>query len=112
MKITLALYDQSTKVKDFVLREEGLVIGRSAAADISLEDRWVSRRHCKIEVCDGLVMVRDLGSRHGILVNDHPVTEAKLLPGDTLRVGLSKFVASYAAENAGHKGGVGAACDR
>ena len=95
MKVILALYQQSTKVRDCILDQVPLIIGRSPEADIQLEDRWVSRQHCKVDVQEGVVVVRDLESRHGTLVNDKPVTESKLFPGDTLCVGLSRLVARY-----------------
>jgi pSer/pThr/pTyr-binding forkhead associated (FHA) protein len=72
-----------------------MVIGRSPDADIRLDDRWVSRRHCELEMIAGCLFVRDLGSKHGILVNDMPVEESPLQPGDTLNVGLSTIVPAY-----------------
>lgn len=95
MKVVLAIYQQSAKVGDYLLERLPLVIGRSAAADIQLDDRWVSRQHCKVDVKEGVVVVRDLESRHGTLVNDKPITESKLFPGDTLSIGLSRLVACY-----------------
>lgn len=95
MKVVLAIYQQSTKVRDCLLDRLPLVIGRSADADIQLDDRWVSRQHCKVDVQEGVVVVEDLASRHGTLVNDKPITQSKLFPGDTLCVGLSRLVACY-----------------
>jgi protease PrsW len=44
-----------------------LLIGRCASADLSLDDRMVSRHHARLEVDpDGRsIVLRDLGSRHG-----------------------------------------------
>ena len=95
MKVVLAIYQQSTKVKDCILEKLPLVIGRSADADIQLDDRWVSRQHCQVDVQEGVVVVQDLESRHGTLVNDQPITRSKLFPGDTLCIGLSRLVACY-----------------
>jgi hypothetical protein len=98
MQITLALHDSSQKVHEFQLERFPIVIGRSDSADIQLSDRWVSRRHCEIDADHGQLIVRDLDSRHGTLVNSRPVAECVLLPGDRLNVGLSEFVASYATQ--------------
>jgi len=95
MKVILAIYQQSTKVRDCILDRLPLVIGRSAAADIQLDDRWVSRQHCTVDIHEGVVVVKDLESRHGTLVNNKPITESKLFPGDTLCIGLSRLVACY-----------------
>ena len=45
---------------------------------------------------DGVLVVRDLGSKYGTFVNGRQIAEALLLPGDMLSVGLSNFVAVYA----------------
>lgn len=98
MRVKLLVHNAVTRPNELVLHQFPLVIGRGAESDILLEDRWVSRRHCQIEERDGLLVVRDLGSRHGTLVNNAPVAESPLLPGDTLRVGLSTLVADYDAQ--------------
>ncbi|MFH8516474.1 FHA domain-containing protein [Streptomyces gelaticus] len=67
-------------------------IGRSADADVPLDDPDVSRLHCTVTVsADGLVTVADLGSTNGTLldgteVRDRPV---RLKPGALLRLGES-----------------------
>lgn len=55
------------------LRTFSVVIGRSAEAGVCLNDCWVSRRHCEIDVVGGTLVVRDLKSRHGTFVNGHAV---------------------------------------
>lgn len=102
MKVVLAIYQQSAKVRDCILERLPLVIGRSAAADIQLDDRWVSRQHCRVDMEEGVVVVRDLESRHGTLVNDQLITESKLFPGDTICIGLSRLVACYENGAADH----------
>lgn len=67
-------------------------IGRSADADVPLDDPDVSRLHCAVTVSeDGRVSVADLGSTNGTSldgteVRDRPVP---LLPGALLRLGES-----------------------
>ena len=63
------------------------VIGRDGSADIVLAVSAVSRRHAEITLEGEDFVVRDLGSRNGILVNGHPVKEAALEPLDELRIG-------------------------
>lgn len=72
-----------------------VVIGRSPSSGICIEDRFASRRHCELTVDDGTLLVRDLGSTHGIVVNGSSVTEARLKPGDRLSIGLATFVVDY-----------------
>ena len=69
-----------------------LLIGRSEEADIQVSDIWASRQHCQLEDEDGKVVLRDLNSRHGTLVNGEPIEDISALsPGDEIAVGLTKF---------------------
>ena len=95
MTAKLVLYQQDIKIQDYVLVNGSYVIGRSDRADIWLNDRWVSRKHCQLDLQEGAIRVRDLGSTHGTFVNDKPVVEANLSQGDTLRIGLSRLVADF-----------------
>jgi len=79
---------------EFPLDELPLVIGRSPEATIRVQNRWVSRRNCEIVRIDGSLVVRDLGSKNGTLVNGQHVKEASLTPGDRLTVGMTTFVVS------------------
>ncbi|NJQ01771.1 FHA domain-containing protein [Streptomyces zingiberis] len=67
-------------------------IGRSADADVPLDDPDVSRLHCAVTVADdGRVTVADLGSTNGTALDGAPVDERPrpLPPGALLRVGES-----------------------
>ena len=91
---------------EFPFDELPLIIGRSPEATIRVGDRWASRRHCEITERDGLLVVRDLGSTHGTLLNGQPITESTLTPGDKLTVGLVTLLVSSDQRrlqlNAGH----------
>jgi len=71
------------------------VLGRSPNADVRVDDRWASRIHCEIRETSGVLSVDDLNSSHGTLVNGQPVTNANLMPGDRLTVGLTTFQVEY-----------------
>ena len=67
-------------------------IGRSADADVPLDDPDVSRLHCEIAVgADGAVTVADLGSTNGTALDGRPVgpQPLPLPPGALLRIGES-----------------------
>ncbi len=72
-----------------------VVIGRGAAADIRLDDRWLSRLHCRIDKVSSTLVVHDLGSKNGTLVNRAHVSEEILMPGDKLTIGTGTFVVLY-----------------
>ena len=64
------------------------VIGRSAGCDVVLNHPSVSRRHAELErLGGGGWRVRDLKSRNGTRVNDQPVAEQTLYPGDLVQIG-------------------------
>lgn len=70
-----------------------LVIGRGEQTDLALPDADASREHCEVVVeLDGPI-VRDLGSKNGLLVNDKPVTQKRLRDRDELTIGAT--VVSY-----------------
>jgi pSer/pThr/pTyr-binding forkhead associated (FHA) protein len=79
----------------FVLERLPVVVGRSADAGIRLEDGTVSRRHCRIDEEGGTLVVRDLGSTNGTLVNGVAVQHSPLRPGDRLTLGRLSFLANY-----------------
>ncbi|MEU7649572.1 FHA domain-containing protein [Streptomyces huasconensis] len=67
-------------------------VGRSADADVPLDDPDVSRMHCAVTLAaDGLVTVTDLGSTNGTSVDGGEVTDrpVRLSPGSLLRIGES-----------------------
>ncbi|WP_367140164.1 MULTISPECIES: FtsK/SpoIIIE domain-containing protein [Streptomyces] len=67
-------------------------VGRSATADIPLDDPDVSRLHCAVVLHDdGTITLRDLGSTNGTVLAGEPVgAEPVRLPaGQLLRVGES-----------------------
>ncbi|MEW2302207.1 FHA domain-containing protein [Streptomyces sp. NPDC006655] len=69
-----------------------ITIGRSADADVPLDDPDVSRLHCAVTVgADGRVSVADLHSTNGTALDGSRVTDrpVRLTPGALLRIGES-----------------------
>lgn len=67
-------------------------VGRSADNGLQVNDPSVSGHHCEIEVQDGTVLLRDLGSTNGSFVNNKPVRQSLVHPGDCIRLGNIRFV--------------------
>ncbi|MFM8857795.1 MAG: FtsK/SpoIIIE domain-containing protein [Actinomycetota bacterium] len=69
-----------------------LVLGRDADADVSIADPLVSRRHVEIEpTSHGSLLVRDLGSSHGTLVNSQVVSgSVEVASGDVISIGATE----------------------
>ncbi|MFF6812027.1 FHA domain-containing protein [Streptomyces sp. NPDC012403] len=75
-------------------------IGRSADADVPLDDPDVSRLHCAVTVApDGGVSVADLGSTNGTTLDGRRVgpRPVRLAPGALLRIGESTLRLTPAA---------------
>src|SRR2546426_5048103 len=62
-------------------------LGRGEANDFKIEDPSVSGYHCRVLVENGSVTITDLGSTNGTFVDQSPVGEAVLQPGQTVRLG-------------------------
>ncbi len=69
------------------------VIGKSPTCDVVLGDPCVSRLHCVLERREGVLYVRDRGSRNGTYINDRRVDCGELPPGAELTVGATRFLA-------------------
>lgn len=91
--------DQEFRLKVLEGEEKGTVypltkprtlLGR-VNADLLVDDPNASRLHCAIEIGEDGVVLRDLGSRNGTLVNNQPITTATLAGGSTFRVGSHIF---------------------
>ena len=95
MKIKLVSLAPGTPRVRTIINKLPAALGRNPDADVRLDDSWVSRVHCEISEISGNLLVRDLGSTNGTLVNGKQVNESRLLPGDFLTVGLTIFRVQY-----------------
>ena len=70
----------------------GLSIGRSAEADVHIDDRYASGVHARIFTRDGRTYIEDMNSTNGTLLNDATLSgEAELIDGDVVRIGDTEF---------------------
>jgi hypothetical protein len=66
----------------------GISLGRSADADVRLDDRYASGFHARVFSRGGGYVVEDLNSTNGTLLNSQELHgEADLRPGDVIRIG-------------------------
>ena len=75
-----------------------LLVGRSPEAKFRIQQDRVSRRHCELSAVDGVVYLRDLGSRNGTLLEGSRVPTDDALPvppGAVVQVGNLSFVVEY-----------------
>ena len=65
-----------------------VVIGRSPSSDIVINEPYVSASHARFTLQGPALVLEDLGSTNGTLVNGHPIGQAVTLrDGDEVQVG-------------------------
>jgi len=86
--------DGADKGRHFALPEAGIVtVGRSHKhADIILNDLYVSRVHCDLQIEPDHLVVGHVDGQSGTLVNGQQIVKKELYIGETLRVGNSHLV--------------------
>ena len=94
----LALLVDGVVVKLFPLEKPVMTIGRDSNNDIQIDDDGVSGRHAEIrlrpsKLLEGHVevLLKDLGSTNGTLVNDEQLDRCELKPNDVITIGWNNF---------------------
>lgn len=72
--------------------KESITVGRHADNVIVLHDPRASRFHCVIDHKGGALIVRDLKSSNGTLINGKRITEAPFELGDAIQIGQARIV--------------------
>jgi len=84
-----------------------VILARPQRGALPPEAWTVSPYHCRIDWENGVLVVRDLGSKYGTYVNESRVREACLWPGSKLTVGLNSFFVCYTLPDRGASTGTG-----
>ena len=94
----LALLVDGIVTQLFALDKAKVIFGRSSRCDVHIDDVSVSTNHAAIIVApskflDGYddILIEDLNSRNGTLVNDQPIHRCQLKPDDVITIGFNKF---------------------
>jgi predicted component of type VI protein secretion system len=67
-------------------------VGRQDDCQFRIASSQVSRKHCQLYESQGQLVIKDLGSSNGTIVNGKKVSDQQILaPGDELRIGPVKF---------------------
>jgi len=85
------------KSSQFSLPVGEITVGRGEDSAIRIPHNSASREHCVFRhEPDGAILVRDLGSRNGTIVNGTRIAgECRIGAGDEIHVGVSLFVLMY-----------------
>ena len=83
---------------DLEMGDRPLVVGRASDADLVLADRFLSRHHARLFTRGGDLMVEDLGSRNGTLVNGRAIQgPTRIGPGDRIVLSESSLTVAGGA---------------
>jgi len=76
---------------DHPIERASTVVGRGPGVDLAFDDETLSRQHASIELADGGLRLRDLGSLNGVCINGDVVKSGELKHGDRFRLGDLAF---------------------
>jgi pSer/pThr/pTyr-binding forkhead associated (FHA) protein len=89
-RVMLVCIDGPLKGQEFEIPPGGLVVGREG--HVRVPDEFLSRQHFEVIAGgDGIVRVRDLGSRNGTFLNTLPARNTKVQQGDEIKAGNNRF---------------------
>lgn len=92
MNVVLVMFRENGERRSFSLSRDVTVIGRREDADFRIPLSDVSRKHCRLIKDGNQLIVEDLGSANGTLVNGERVSDHEVSPGDRLQIGPLQFV--------------------
>ena len=92
MDINLVLFKKDGSRKIFPLPSSVTVIGRRNDCDLCIPLMSVSKRHCQLNCDQGVLRIRDLGSRNGTYLNGKRIDGATIKAGDYIEVGHLTFL--------------------
>ena len=94
--IRFEIYKGDQPVREEILAQDVIKIGKLASSHLRLDDETVSRMHAVIETTGpNEIHVVDLGSTRGTTVNGERITKARLQSGDEIMFGDCRVVVTF-----------------
>jgi pSer/pThr/pTyr-binding forkhead associated (FHA) protein len=90
MRILLMI--DNTVLKEYIIDQNEIIIGRDSNSDICIDNIAVSRKHARITKGADDYLVEDMGSINGTFVNGHWVSKKLLDAGDEISIGKYSLV--------------------
>ncbi len=82
--------------KIYRLQDSRLTVGRDKTCQIVLDDDMVSREHCQLWTnSSGKVIVRDMGSTNGTIIDNNEITQDVLSSHSRLKIGNHTIKIEY-----------------
>src|SRR3954449_12887722 len=94
--IRFEIYKGDQPVREEILAQDVIKVGKLASSHLRLDDETVSRMHAVIEVTGpDEIHIIDLGSTRGTLVNGERISKARLQSGDEIMFGDSRVTVTF-----------------
>ncbi len=87
-KLQLVFLAPAGTPSPFTINKLPILLGRSEIADISLPFSSISREHAKVTLEGDQLVIEDLGSSNGVMVNGEKVKKHPIKAGDALTMGV------------------------
>ncbi|MEM1070072.1 MAG: FHA domain-containing protein, partial [Planctomycetota bacterium] len=97
LEVELVQQDGKTEIARHRIRGKKCLVGRHSMCQLQLDDLTLSKTHCVVIKHRNQVLITDLGSRTGTLVNEITLCLAEtavLQHGDRIRLGVCELVIS------------------
>lgn len=92
MRAKLTVLRGASKGKTILIAKPQYVVGRSEKCQLRLNHEAISRQHCAFLLSPDKVVLRDLGSRNGTLVNGKKIAkQTEIKTGDEVQFGPLSF---------------------
>ena len=106
MDVQLVVASGSRAGQVIPITGQRFVIGRADDCNLKPRSELISRYHCEIVHEGGHVLVRDMGSKNGVFLNENQITQTNHLKnGDKLAIGPLEFFINIVIEAKPQKAG-------
>jgi pSer/pThr/pTyr-binding forkhead associated (FHA) protein len=90
----------NTVLKEYIIDQNEIIIGRDTNSDICIDNIAVSRKHARITKGPDEYLVEDMGSINGTFVNGHWISKMLLDTGDEISIGKYSLKIDFADDPA------------
>lgn len=98
-KVRLTLGGMNSGDVRIVEFSDKATLGRRSTNNVVISDNAVSGEHCRLTYSDGKVIVEDMGSTNGTILNGEKITVSEIKNGDVLILGKTKYKISFSIIN-------------
>ena len=93
LKAEVVLFQEGAEVGRYLLEPGAYTIGRSSECELQVKAGDVSRKHARLLVDESSILLEDMGSANGTLLDEEPVVgTVPVRPNQAIQIGLTRFL--------------------